>query len=48
MDDPASVVFIKLYLITRDQMADIMRIVYDVIEDEKVLINTIRSLDNTG
>jgi hypothetical protein len=48
VEDPSSVVFIKLYLITKEQMADILKMVYDVNEDEKVLINAIKSIDTNG
>jgi hypothetical protein len=47
MDDQSSVVFIKLYLITKEQMADILKLVYEIGEDEKVLVNMIKSMDNT-
>ena len=48
LDDPSSVVFIKLYLITKDQLIDLLKTSYDVYEEENILLNRLKELNDTS
>jgi hypothetical protein len=47
-EDEKSVVFLKLYLITKEQMANILRITYGVKEDETAIMGALKNLTHIG
>ena len=48
LDDPSSVVFIKLYLITKEQLIDLLKTTYEVSEEESILLNRLKDLNETS
>jgi hypothetical protein len=47
-DDDKSVVFLKLYLITKEQMTDLLRDVYDISEDSQKILIQLKELKQIG
>jgi hypothetical protein len=47
-EDEKSVVFLKLYLITKEQMIDILRFTYGITVDKDVMLKSLKDLNSIG